>query len=198
METKESRSPETPGQGLANLKPLTTQVRWEKTADTLRPYKASPNGSEWVIQVNDFPDEHLYTLFVDGRETDSFDDWPTAWLRSDWVRHHAPSGVEDAGAEQVQELREAELKEWIAVTDPSDWTAALGTSAAATRAQRQRAKDRLLAAFNILHQSPPSSSSRTVLDRLRRAKGGQRKLILDEYCRQYRRGEDNTAKEGTR
>jgi predicted DNA-binding protein (UPF0251 family) len=31
--------------------------------------------------VNDFPDEQLFTLFVDGQEQESFDDWPAAWSR---------------------------------------------------------------------------------------------------------------------
>ena len=56
-------------------------VVWSKTRDAEYPLAAVVNGETWQIRVNDFPEEELYTLLVDGRDVGSFDDWPTAWER---------------------------------------------------------------------------------------------------------------------
>ncbi|HEY4361642.1 MAG TPA: hypothetical protein VGN17_11760 [Bryobacteraceae bacterium] len=48
------------------------------TNDEDTPYSASVKGQVWKIRMNDFPDEHLFTLLVDGRAVEDFDDWPTA------------------------------------------------------------------------------------------------------------------------
>src|SRR5688572_5446087 len=52
------------------------QVTWEKGTDPRFPYVADFHGEKCVIRINDFPDEHLYTLIVDGVEIAEFDDWP--------------------------------------------------------------------------------------------------------------------------
>jgi hypothetical protein len=39
--------------------------------------------SIWLIRMNDFPDEPLYTLFDDGKEILHFNDWPEVWCRPD-------------------------------------------------------------------------------------------------------------------
>jgi hypothetical protein len=39
-------------------------------------FVASVDGQHWAIRLNDFPDEPLYTLFVNGRTVLHFDDWP--------------------------------------------------------------------------------------------------------------------------
>jgi hypothetical protein len=36
-----------------------------------------------LVRVNDFPEEQLYTLFVNGNEVGNFDDWPEQWVRID-------------------------------------------------------------------------------------------------------------------
>lgn len=60
---------------------LTEKIVWRKTADPKHPYEANFDGEKCTIRVNDFPDEHLYTLLVDGLETADFDDWSSAWQR---------------------------------------------------------------------------------------------------------------------
>ena len=38
-------------------------------------------GEQCLIRINDFPDDHLYTLIVNDREVAHFDDWPLCWTR---------------------------------------------------------------------------------------------------------------------
>ena len=42
---------------------------------------AEIDGAKWDIRINNFPDEILYTLLIDGVEIYDFDDWPTAWVK---------------------------------------------------------------------------------------------------------------------
>jgi hypothetical protein len=39
-------------------------------------FVASVDGQRWTIRLNDFPEEPLYTLFVEGRPILHFDEWP--------------------------------------------------------------------------------------------------------------------------
>jgi hypothetical protein len=39
----------------------------------------------WVVRVNDFPEEHLYTLYVNDEELGDFDEWPRQWARVEGV-----------------------------------------------------------------------------------------------------------------
>ncbi len=57
------------------------EVHWTATNDPARPYSAEIGNDEWTIRINDFPDERLYTLLVNGQEAESFDDWPDCWER---------------------------------------------------------------------------------------------------------------------
>jgi hypothetical protein len=38
-------------------------------------------GKHWEIRINDFPEEQLFTLLVDGSEKLWFDTWPKVWLK---------------------------------------------------------------------------------------------------------------------
>jgi len=60
---------------------LTERIDWRQTADPRRPFEANFEGEKCVIRLNDFPDEHLYTLIVDGEEVVAFDDWSSNWNR---------------------------------------------------------------------------------------------------------------------
>jgi hypothetical protein len=42
-------------------------------------FTAAVDGKIWTIRLNDFPDEPLYTLLIDGFEIIHFDDWPEWW-----------------------------------------------------------------------------------------------------------------------
>ena len=60
---------------------LGTEVRWDSTGDTDKPWSARVGPERWQVQVNDFPDEPMYTLVVDGKSVGEFDDWPASWRR---------------------------------------------------------------------------------------------------------------------
>jgi hypothetical protein len=61
--------------------PLTHPVSWRRTDRAEYPYAALVAGQNWLIRVNDFPVDPLYTLFIEGREAGDFDDWPGCWQR---------------------------------------------------------------------------------------------------------------------
>ena len=53
--------------------------------------------------MNDFPDEQLFTLLIDGRDVESFDDWPADWMRPDITREKgARDPLEDLSAREYQ------------------------------------------------------------------------------------------------
>jgi hypothetical protein len=56
-------------------------IRWNTTEDALFPYQATINDQIWLIRINDFPDEPLYTLIIEKREIIDFDDWPKTWSK---------------------------------------------------------------------------------------------------------------------
>lgn len=60
---------------------LAESIDWKRTADPRHPFAAKFEGEKCVIRLNDFPDEHLYTLIVDGEEVVAFDDWSASWNR---------------------------------------------------------------------------------------------------------------------
>ena len=60
---------------------LAEKIDWKRTADPRHPFAAKFEGEKCVIRLNDFPDEHLYTLIVDGEEVVAFDDWSASWNR---------------------------------------------------------------------------------------------------------------------
>ena len=61
---------------------LAEELVWRKTADPEHPYETELDGEKCVIRVNDFPDDHLYTLMVNGVEVVDFDDWSAQWKRA--------------------------------------------------------------------------------------------------------------------
>ena len=56
-------------------------VAWRPTEDMTFPWEAHPEGRHWRIRLNDFPDDHMYTLVVNGAELGDFDNWPETWDR---------------------------------------------------------------------------------------------------------------------
>jgi hypothetical protein len=60
---------------------LGRNIRWKRTADPRYPFVSENEDEKWVIRLNDFPDAHLYTLIVNGKEVVSFDDWSEKWNR---------------------------------------------------------------------------------------------------------------------
>ncbi len=96
--------------------------------------------------------------------------------------------VEDDGAATSSIDAGLKLREWVAVTDSSDWKLVFRSPKGETAAERQahsRARKRLLAAFNILFHPLPSGGSRPFRNRLLRTEDGERRPILDEYLARY-------------
>jgi hypothetical protein len=62
-------------------RPLQTLVTWSPTGDALVPWSAQVEGQIWSVRVNDFPEEHLYTLLIGEKDTASFDAWPPVWRK---------------------------------------------------------------------------------------------------------------------
>lgn len=61
---------------------LEKQIVWKPNAKPLFPHKASADGKELLLRINDFPEESLYTLFVDGQPVGDLDDFPESWSKS--------------------------------------------------------------------------------------------------------------------
>ena len=73
---------------------LAKTIAWKRTTDPQYPFAAEVEGDRRIIRLNDFPDEHLYTLIVNGKEIISFDDWSAKWSRpvkEKSVDHAAPA-----------------------------------------------------------------------------------------------------------
>jgi hypothetical protein len=57
-------------------------ITWEETRDPEYPYSAKVNQNNYLIRLNDFPDESLYTLIVNNEEIEDLEDWPELWIIS--------------------------------------------------------------------------------------------------------------------
>jgi len=64
---------------------LNIDVQWLKTNDPTVLWRAQVGAETWTVRVNDFPEEHLYTLYVNDEELGSFDEWPRHWSRAEEV-----------------------------------------------------------------------------------------------------------------
>lgn len=54
-------------------------VPWQETQDSRFPYRATVESQDWRLRMNDFPDEPLYTLIIEGREIIHFTKPPSGW-----------------------------------------------------------------------------------------------------------------------
>lgn len=78
-------------------------IDWSRTSDPEFPFSALVDGETWVVRVNDFPEEVLYTLLIAGREVANFNDWPPAWRRPTLTGTESdPTGVQSPSAVQSQ------------------------------------------------------------------------------------------------
>lgn len=55
------------------------EVEWHETTDAYFPYESIVNGKLWRLRLNDFPDEQLFTLFINDKKKFDFDDHPVNW-----------------------------------------------------------------------------------------------------------------------
>jgi pimeloyl-ACP methyl ester carboxylesterase len=58
-------------------RPLT----WQDSQDPNVPWTSAAEGSNWEVRINDFPDEYMYSLLIDGQLIGDFMEWPAAWQR---------------------------------------------------------------------------------------------------------------------
>jgi hypothetical protein len=60
---------------------LARKVAWTATGDVELPWSADVENTRWQVRINDFPDELMYSLVIDGQEAGDFHDWPQNWQR---------------------------------------------------------------------------------------------------------------------
>ena len=61
---------------------LARQLPWKRTDDLDHPWATSDvDGRDWRVHLNDFPDDVMYSLVIDGTTVNDFHDWPATWHR---------------------------------------------------------------------------------------------------------------------
>lgn len=56
-------------------------IEWEDNPDSYDfPFKAIVKSKPWKLRINDFPDEPMYTLFIEDEAIITFDDRPDGWV----------------------------------------------------------------------------------------------------------------------
>ena len=60
---------------------LRQRVAWRPTGELFIPWNSHVDGQRWEVRINDFPEEYMYSLLIDGTVVGDFHDWPEAWDR---------------------------------------------------------------------------------------------------------------------
>ncbi|HBG74134.1 MAG TPA: hypothetical protein DDW79_01565, partial [Anaerolineae bacterium] len=60
---------------------LARPLSWSATGNPDVHWKTEVDGDSWQVRLNDFPDEVMYTLTVNGEVAGDFHDWPKGWQR---------------------------------------------------------------------------------------------------------------------
>ena len=58
-------------------------IKWKAFDEGGFIYSSSVTGQSLYIRLNDFPEESMYTLFMEKTPLIDFDDWPKNWVRPD-------------------------------------------------------------------------------------------------------------------
>jgi hypothetical protein len=56
-------------------------IAWDGNTDLDHPWAAVVDGERWQVRLNEFPDDFMYSLIVDGAAEGDFHDWPGTWQR---------------------------------------------------------------------------------------------------------------------
>lgn len=64
---------------------LSEKIRWKESSNPEFPLRATHDGDELRLRLNDFPAEPLYTLFAGNVEIMDLDDLPKNWT----IKHKA-------------------------------------------------------------------------------------------------------------
>ena len=58
------------------------RLTWKRTDDLDHPWAIREgDGRDWRVRLNDFPDDVMYSLVIDGTTVNDFHDWPATWQR---------------------------------------------------------------------------------------------------------------------
>ena len=60
---------------------LSLPLIWSATGNLNVPWKTDVDGNSWQVRLNDFPDEVMYSLIINGEPAGDFHDWPMTWRR---------------------------------------------------------------------------------------------------------------------
>lgn len=58
---------------------LKKKIKWDRSNDSEYPYCIVIDGKTLILRLNDFPEEPLYTLIVDGEEIIDLQSIPSTW-----------------------------------------------------------------------------------------------------------------------
>ena len=60
---------------------LARELTWNTTGARAYPWAAEVDGQQWQVRLNDFPDDFMYSLIINGKGVGDFHDWPETWRR---------------------------------------------------------------------------------------------------------------------
>jgi hypothetical protein len=80
---------------------LNTKVTWFRTKDPIAFWHAKAGTETWTVRVNDFPEDTLYTLFVNDEELGRFNEWPHEWSRAEEVPNGGSAELGPAASTEI-------------------------------------------------------------------------------------------------
>lgn len=80
---------------------LKKNVKWLRTNDPTALWRSKVGAETWAVRVNDFPEEHLYTLFVNDEDLGNFDEWPGQWSRVEDAPNPSSSELDPTASSTV-------------------------------------------------------------------------------------------------